>query len=341
MGEMSSLLDSLNPELKNIIQMALRDFIKNILGALYTMIVTSLWLGVSLSLFVALLGTSSAQSHRKPIFILCMIAVAIGTIPSVLFLKILIQSIIGFNFAQSETPYLIALSFFSFFASICIDAILLFRLVAVFPPSIVSRRALTRIFGPLLMFKLARLTTTIVLVVRYLSKTREFPSYDPINFFLVVKTIPELRLAWSLQITDNALCSFLFIYRLHRTRSFSARLRNSSYGKRLRTLLLITVSNFVLPVVFVIVELGVVNSTSAMALAGINVSATNIEVIGVLFATIWASQEVDSWNQGEAEIASKDIYLPTISIASDRLGGEPSYDGEQRSQPSKMSMIIH
>ncbi|KAK7439035.1 hypothetical protein VKT23_017741 [Stygiomarasmius scandens] len=67
-----------------------------------------------------------------------------------------------------------------------------------------------------------------------------------------------------------------------------------SYANRLRILFLIAMSNFVFPIIFVILELSLINKTSnEKLLAGVNISATNVEVVGVLFATLWASQEVD------------------------------------------------
>ncbi|KAK7439016.1 hypothetical protein VKT23_017722 [Stygiomarasmius scandens] len=108
--------------------------------------------------------------------------------------------------------------------------------------------------------------------------------------------MPEPKSVWSLQIADNA--------------------------KRLRTLLLITISNFILPVIFVIVSLSMFNITGDMTFAGITVSATSVEVIGVLFATIWASQGADNWNQGE--VVSNDLDFPTLpmsSVNADRPGG--------------------
>jgi len=67
-----------------------------------------------------------------------------------------------------------------------------------------SREVLVLIFGPLIIIKLARLATTVVLVVRYLRKATELPSLDPINFFIIIKTMREPISRWSLQIADNA-----------------------------------------------------------------------------------------------------------------------------------------
>jgi len=102
-------------------------------------------------------------------------------------------------------------------------------------------------------------------------------------------------------------------------------LLTASYGKCLRTLLLIAISNFILPVIFVIVELSMFNITSDVTFAGITISATNAEVIGVLFATIWTSQGADSWNQGEQiEVVSNDLKIPTpmTSVNTGRPAGE-------------------
>jgi len=59
-----------------------------------------------------------------------------------------------------------------------------------------------------------------------------------------------------------------------------------SYAQRLRVLFLIAASNFIFPVIFVVIELiFVTRKLSNMALAAINISGTNIEIIGILFAT--------------------------------------------------------
>jgi len=99
---MSNSVGNAPPDLADIVQLALATYIKEIFGPIYVMILASLWLGISLSLFTALLCTSGAQSRRKPIFILCVIAVAIGTIPSVLYLKIIVSEGEGICFKLSQ-----------------------------------------------------------------------------------------------------------------------------------------------------------------------------------------------------------------------------------------------
>ncbi|THU85247.1 hypothetical protein K435DRAFT_869486 [Dendrothele bispora CBS 962.96] len=319
---MDNALNNLPPEIEVPIQLALATFVKEDLNVLYLIIIASLWLGISLSLFVALLYISGPQTYRKPIFILCVIAVALGTIPSILYLKFLIQVFSGRgkrSLAEQVKSYLIALEFFSFFTSVFIDSILFFRLVVIFPSTLLPSKKLAAIFGPLLFMKLGRITTLILFIVQYLDKTKTLPSDDPLIFFPVVKDMPAIRAVWGLQIIDNAICSFLFIYRLHQIKSFSLRLSNSSYRQRLRTLLLISISNFVFPVIFVIIQLNLMEySTNFNLLAGINISATNVEVIGVLFATMWASQaEGGNWRQGQhTDVVSDDIQMPTLPAMS-------------------------
>jgi hypothetical protein len=84
-------LDSLPPALAQIIQLALGEFIKESLPAIYIMIIASLWLGISLCLFMALLWSSRPEKRSTPLFISCVIAVGFGTIPGILFLNLLVS----------------------------------------------------------------------------------------------------------------------------------------------------------------------------------------------------------------------------------------------------------
>ncbi|THU90790.1 hypothetical protein K435DRAFT_727853 [Dendrothele bispora CBS 962.96] len=286
----SNPLDSLPPELAQIIRLAITGFIQSQLPSIHIIIVASLWLGVSFCLFMALLYSSTPKSRRKPLFAFSVIAVGFGTVPSILFLKLLVDSFVK-ALSITETneikPYIFALSFFSYFSSICVDSILLFRLMAVFPPSRLSPRKLAMIFGPLLAMKLGRIATVIALVIKFIQKSQTVSNGDLINLYTAASELPEPRAAWVLQLVDNGICSFLFLYKLNQVQSFSARFgSNSSYLQLLRTLFLIAISNFVFPVIFAILQIIFISlKLSYESLASINISGTNIEIIGVLFAT--------------------------------------------------------
>ncbi|THU90786.1 hypothetical protein K435DRAFT_801736 [Dendrothele bispora CBS 962.96] len=151
----------------------------------------------------------------------------------------------------------------------------------------------------------------------------------------------EPKVAWCLQLADNALCSFLFVFLLQRT--ISKMLRNTSgYVQRLRALFVIAVSNFVFPVIFVVIELILVTrKLSYFALAAINISGTNIEIIGILFATIWASirsnggvstdSKIDTGGSGrsassgrrESRVIDISVTRQTAIIASDNTHSVP------------------
>ncbi|KAF5342930.1 hypothetical protein D9758_014951 [Tetrapyrgos nigripes] len=94
-----------------------------------------------------------------------------------------------------------------------------------------------------------------------------------------------------------------------------------SFSKRIRTLFLIAASNFVLPVIFVILELILMSTpltNGYIVLAAINISATNVEILGVIFATIWASQ--DDWKKDEEkELTGVTAPISFATFVSTRL----------------------
>ncbi|KAF5360022.1 hypothetical protein D9758_007566 [Tetrapyrgos nigripes] len=295
----SSLLDSLPPETARVVKLAITTFIQRELPMIYIIIVASCWLGVSACLFMALLYSSTPKARQTPLFILCVIAVGFGTVPSILFLKVLVDTFanaLSVNEVDQIKPYVFAISFFYYFSGICVDCILLFRLVAVFPPSRVSLRRLAAVFGPLLLFKVGRIVTLVLLVVHYIKKSETIPAGDILGLYTVASELPEPKALWILQLVDNGLCSILFLYKLNQVQSFAIRLgEKSSYIQCLRTLLLIAISNFVIPVIFAIVQIFLMmNQSDMITLASVNISGTNIEIVGVLFATIWASQVVEN-----------------------------------------------
>jgi len=84
-------LGDLPPQLQEIIQLALSTFIDLNLPSLYIMIIASLWLAVSLCLFMALLYSSHPEKRKTLLFICCVIAVGFGTVPGILFLNLLVR----------------------------------------------------------------------------------------------------------------------------------------------------------------------------------------------------------------------------------------------------------
>ncbi|THU90792.1 hypothetical protein K435DRAFT_841297 [Dendrothele bispora CBS 962.96] len=212
-----------------------------------------------------------------------------------------------------------ALSFFSCFSSICVDSILLLRIVAVFPPARMSRKSIIAVFGPLLIVKLARIGTVIAAVFHFITFGRTASPEDSEELYLAATKMPELKATWSLQLMDNAICSFLFLYKLHEIQSLSLSLgKDTPYIKRLHTLFILATSNFVFPAIYVIMQLIFISrDITYLAVACLNVSGVNIEVIGVLFATIWSAQLRDNWNDGnESSEVTHEIVFGNAPIQS-------------------------
>ncbi|THV05586.1 hypothetical protein K435DRAFT_790099 [Dendrothele bispora CBS 962.96] len=273
MNSTDNPLASVPPQLADIIQLAINTFIEANLPSIHIIILSSLWLGVSCCLFITLLYSSDPKKRKTLLFISCIIAVGFGTVPSILVLNLLIKSFTATvtdnaNLAEEMKPYIFSLTFFSFWSSICVDLILLIRLVPLLRlPGAPNK---TAVLGPLFLLKLGRIVVVSVFVFDYTKKSKTLPPDDPTQLYTVVLHMPEPKVVWCLQLADNAM------------------LRSTSgYVQRLRMLFVIAASNFVFPVIFVVIELILVTrDLGYIALAAINVSGINIEIIGILFATI-------------------------------------------------------
>ncbi|THU90137.1 hypothetical protein K435DRAFT_864609 [Dendrothele bispora CBS 962.96] len=273
---------------------------------------------------MALIYSSDPEKRKTLAFISCVIAVAFGTVPSILFLNILIKNFTAIgtdnvNLAEEMKPYILSLSFFSPWSSICVDLILLIRLIPLLRlPGAPNKTAL---LGPLFLLKLGRVAAVSVFTFNLTKKSKTLLSDDPTQFYTVASHMLESKVVWCLQLADNALCSFFFLFLMQRT--ISKTLRNTSgYVQRLRVLFLIAVSNFVFPVIFVAIELILVTrNLGYFALGAINISRTNIEIIGILFATIWASTRSNGGVTGSTD--SKIDADSSAVIASDNTHSLP------------------
>jgi len=175
---------------------------------------------------------------------------------------------------------------------IFIDSILLFRVLAVFPPRRTPFATLCAIFGPLILLKIGRIANVIVFLVDFVEKTSTARSLSQLS--VVSPTLAGPKIGWALQIVDNMLCSGIFLWKLNQARSLSIRIREDdggakhSYPAQLRALFWIAVSNFVFPVFFNIAQYILIFKDSDFNDYWI-VLVTNIyvQIIGVLFATVW------------------------------------------------------
>ncbi|KAF8479924.1 hypothetical protein JB92DRAFT_3149395 [Gautieria morchelliformis] len=105
-------------------------------------------------------------------------------------------------------------------------------------------------------------------------------------------TVPNIKVEWILQLLDNMYTSGLFLTRLRRhqrTISNASLDRHSSIAKKFQSLFLISLSNFVFPVLLSLVQLilyfGKVDPITVVYVQQINYF---VSTIGVVFATVWA-----------------------------------------------------
>jgi len=190
-----------------------------------------------------------------------------------------------------------------------IDSILLFRVVAVFPPRRTSFATLCAIFGPLISLKIGRIANLIVFLINFTEKTRTARNLGQLA--IVSPTLAGPKIGWALQMVDNMSCSGIFLWKLNQARSLSIRIREDdggakhSYPAQLRALFWIAVTNFVFPVFFNIAQYILIFRDSDNNDYWI-VLVTNIyvQIIGVLFATVWRAtkpSESPSSTIGKAE----------------------------------------
>ncbi|KAJ7765511.1 hypothetical protein DFH07DRAFT_737759 [Mycena maculata] len=250
-------------------------------------------------MFVALLAFSSREMKRKPVFILNIISISAGFGMDILSSWTEIQTMLDPEGAFNINVF-IAMGCLTFALPICVESILLFRLLAVYPPSRTPRRTFWFIFAPLLLLKLARVINGIITM---------FPS--PVAAAQVTSKQAGNEVEWFLQVFDNTATSLLFLYRLQWGRSFTSMSGNnqSSYAAKLRALFWISVTNFVFPVLLSITQL-IFRFRDKNYYHDLYIFFANdyVAIVGVVFATVWVvgSDRTDGTEEGIAD------SLPTI-----------------------------
>ncbi|TBU44841.1 hypothetical protein BD309DRAFT_957429 [Dichomitus squalens] len=259
-----------------------------------TLLLHTIWCSFLVPVAVALL-LSTSRNWKAYVFVTNFCAVLLGLAFGAMTIYYQKQSI---ALQPVNTKFLLATTCLYFFIPICTQAILLFRVIAVYPPRFLSwaRRAL--IYG----------TFGALLVARFVNSILDFHKtaqmIENTNDFAVAIesawTLPYVKVELVLQLAHNVLASTLFLVRLReggalRTKKggqasiFTSGERNS-YASRLRGLFWIAAFNFVFPVVLNITVI-VFLFRDPNPLHGIDVVVVNVyvDIICVLLATAWCS----------------------------------------------------
>ncbi|KAJ6561517.1 hypothetical protein DFH09DRAFT_1316097 [Mycena vulgaris] len=272
-------------------------------------------------MLVALLFFSTSDSRRLVIFHVNVLAIITGIFTGIINAYCEIHNILS-----PLTPAAIALfdtyAFMSFFLPFLVEAILLLRLLAVYPYSTTPIRKFILIFTFPVIVKLVRIINLAVFMRQYviLTRTVASPLVAGDIFFQVGP-----KIEWTSQLLDNAYSSGIFIYRLqsHQSGSIVARLKASGkFTQRLRVLFLISLSNFVFPCLLSLAQL-ILLFRDPNYLASLWVAQVNgyVNIIFVVFATVWASGT--NWNQPTTGSAISSINFRARP-------GRNHFDGQDR-----------
>ncbi|KAM5530906.1 hypothetical protein V8D89_015438 [Ganoderma adspersum] len=256
---------------------------------------------------VVLFFFSTPQLRRRPIFFLNVCALALGIGQGIIGIS---NSVNALLLNLSATPSAAIASIYLFtLVPLCVQGILILRVVAAYPPRTLRYPILFTVYGPIVLFKLGRMANVVYMIYRLQQLVNGAGCLSSNSVFTVsqaVWTLPSAKAEWFLQLFDDMYVSTLFILRLRKRTGMLAgqpnieRLHTSSsqgtYFERIKTLFWIAVFNFVFPVVFNVVLI-VLAFLDHNFLEGSYIIYTNnyVEIIGVLLATIWAAGTHGEW----------------------------------------------
>ncbi|KAG1727129.1 hypothetical protein EDB19DRAFT_1643194 [Suillus lakei] len=247
---------------------------------------------ILIPLIFALFYFSTPLSRRRPIFILNVIAIILAFAAGIMIDSLAIHSMLSPLDPWPPTMN-IAIGIIGAFQSILVDLILLLRLTLIYPYTIVGPKRFVLITALPTLLKIARLVN-MIMFIKVLADAARGPTGSE-NLAVVWATTPYLKIEWSAQVVDNAYASIAFLWairlrRIHRSSVASeVSPRRTTFGQRLRTLLYISVSNFVFPSLLSLAQLVVVyKNVYVLTVNEIVLVNTMVAVIGVVFATVWA-----------------------------------------------------
>ncbi|KAI0691630.1 hypothetical protein C8Q76DRAFT_758730 [Earliella scabrosa] len=245
---------------------------------------------------VALFLFSNPPLRKKPVFICNVLAVLLGLAYGGVGIYTQSHAVSGRPPASDLTT---ALTCMYFFIPICVQCILLVRIIAVYPPRTLTVAGWVVIYGTLIVVTIARFVNIALALNIIVDSAHQ--SSSALVTGQIVWNMPYTKVEWFLQLFYDVFASALFLFRLRSSgalgsdrdrasRSVNTGGQRSSYTARLRALFWIAVSNFVLPVIFNVAQLVLIFCDDDIV-HGVYVLEVSVyvEIIGVLLATLWCS----------------------------------------------------
>ncbi|KAJ7593784.1 hypothetical protein C8J56DRAFT_884557 [Mycena floridula] len=285
--------------------------------SLILLLIGTIWTSMLVPLIVALLFFSTRDLRRKPIFILNLIAISLGFAVGIFNFIVEYHAIMSPRDPMSIQAS-IAFTVVAGAVPIFVESILLFRLLAVYPPSRTRREVVIAIFGTLGLLKIARIVNVIIFMANWAAIAHQLSANPLIGAELswTASTRRGMRVEFILQVLDNSIASGLFIHRLNIARMLGNEAgSHASYTSQIKALFWIAVSNFVFPVMLSIATL-VCNYQNTNVLYGAAIYVTNgyVAIIGVLLATVWAAGT--HWSEDSSTATGNSRSLASIRFKS-------------------------
>ncbi|KAF8065326.1 hypothetical protein FPV67DRAFT_1384009, partial [Lyophyllum atratum] len=270
------------------------NYIEVIRPSLNILILCGSWTSALVPLLIALFVFSNAKLRRTPIFIMNVVSVLLGLALGILDYYIEVSAIIA-PLSPIGAAAFIIFTVGSTSIPLFVESILVVRVIAVYPPRLMSFSSKMVVYLPLILLKTARVVNLLVFWCKF------FPTVvhdtDAVVMGQKLRTWhTPIVIELFLQLFDNAFSSGLFLWRLRHSIFTSNRVdsgkggRAGSYLSRIRSLFWIGVSNFVFPVFLAVAELiFAYQDPTAVNSWYIFIAKIYVAIAGVLLATVWTA----------------------------------------------------
>ncbi|KAJ8595649.1 hypothetical protein M405DRAFT_871734 [Rhizopogon salebrosus TDB-379] len=258
-----------------------------------------------ISILLVMFVFSTTSLRRRPVFILNVITLCLALLAGAFSMYGEIHTMLSPDVPQS-TAILLSFMIVNYFAAMVAEGILMLRLLAAYPFELTPRVRFVAIMSVPVIIKIARIINFSVWLASYAPTTKGIDSalvdgaaYGSWNS----------KFDWVAQCIDNGFVSIMFLRRLRtQIKTPEGAIRPRGVVRRLRSLFIIAVSNFMFPVVLNIIQLGLsIGQSNYIRTSLVVVVNTYVIVIGVVFATVWASgtQYFESQQEEESSALSR------------------------------------
>ncbi|KAG0697221.1 hypothetical protein DFH29DRAFT_812013 [Suillus ampliporus] len=281
------------------------NYIAVIRSSLAYLLASTVSASLLIPVLISLLVFSTPQTRRHPISVLNVLGVLLGIAEGVVNVYITVYSLLYPTVTESQ-PIVVANGALMFYGSIVVESTLVIRLAVVYPWRTTSKVKFWSILLFPITINVIRIANVSVFLGHLVAAVYGSASSYAANEISLQNW--QIKFEWILQTVCNVFVSFMFLRRLPRRNITSEGVVRSSkilnyiivctvlvhllgeMASRLRGLFLIALSNFVFPVILNIIQLGLTfgYSTSYIQASILFVVNNYVNIIGVVFATVWS-----------------------------------------------------